>query len=136
VFDIALNPVIEELLGGTRNLERFSDVKGSAASLAALLALSWTFAAFGEELTYRIVLMRAISFVLGDSRSGHIVALLLQAVMFGLVHAYQGSAGIVGSTVSGLIFGAVTIAGRRSIWPAALAHGVNNTFGILELYNA
>jgi membrane protease YdiL (CAAX protease family) len=136
VFDVALNPLIEELLGSARDLERFSDVKGSAASLASLLMISWTFAAFGEELAYRIVLMRAISFVLGDSRRGQVIALVLQAVMFGLVHAYQGPAGMVGSTVSGLVFGAVTIAGRRSIWPAALAHGANNTFGILELYNA
>jgi membrane protease YdiL (CAAX protease family) len=134
LFDIVLDPILEDLLGG-RNLERFSDVKDSPGSLAALLAFSWTFAAFGEELTYRIVLMRSISFVLGDSRNGHITALVLQAVMFGLIHAYQGPAGMVGSTVSGLVFGAVTIAGRRSIWPAALAHGANNTFGILELYH-
>ena len=134
VFEIALNPFIEELLGGARNLERFSEVKGSVISLAALLLLNWTFAAFGEELAYRIVLMRAISYVLGDSRTGHIFALVLQAVMFGLVHAYQGPTGIVGTTISGLIFGAVTIAGRRSIWPAAIAHGINNTIGIIELY--
>jgi membrane protease YdiL (CAAX protease family) len=54
--------------------------------------------------------------------------------MFGLIHAYQGSAGIAGSTFSGLVFGAVTLAGRRAIWPAAVAHGVNNTIGILQLY--
>jgi len=134
LFDATLSPWIEELFG-SRNLDRFSDVKGSAGSLAGLLALSWTFAAFGEELAYRIVLMRSMSFVLGDSRRGDIVALVLQAVMFGLIHAYQGPAGMVGSTVSGLVFGAVTIAGRRAIWPAALAHGANNTIGILELYS-
>ena len=135
VFDLALNPLIEELLGSARNLERFSDVKGSAGSLATLLTFSWTFAAFGEELAYRIVLMRALSFSFGDSRSGQILALVLQAVMFGLIHAYQGPAGIVGSAFSGLVFGAVTLGGRRAIWPAALAHGVNNTFGILSLYS-
>ncbi|MFC1619692.1 CPBP family intramembrane glutamic endopeptidase [Candidatus Neomarinimicrobiota bacterium] len=134
LFAVAINPLMEELLGGARNLERFSEVEGSTASLMALLFTNWTFAAFGEELAYRIVLMRGISFVLGDSRTGQIVALVLQAVMFGLVHAYQGPAGIAGSTISGLVFGAVTIAGRRSIWPAAFAHGTNNTFGIIELY--
>jgi membrane protease YdiL (CAAX protease family) len=133
LFDVTLNPLIEELFG-ERNLERFSDVEGSPGSLAALLALSWTFAAFGEELAYRIVLMRAISFALGDSLRGDIIALVLQAVMFGLIHAYQGPAGMVGSAFSGLVFGAVTMAGRRAIWPAAMAHGVNNTIGIIELY--
>jgi membrane protease YdiL (CAAX protease family) len=134
VFAVALNPLIEEFLGGARNLERFSDVEGSAASLVTLLITNWTLAAFGEEFVYRIVLMRGISFILGDSRTGQIYALVLQAVMFGLIHAYQGPTGIAGSTISGLVFGAVTIASRWSIWPAAIAHGTNNTIGIIALY--
>ena len=134
VFAVSLNPLIEELFGGPRNLERFSDVEGSVVSLVILLIRNWTLAAFGEEFTYRIVLMRGISFLFGDTRKGQISAIIIQAVMFGLIHAYQGSTGIAGSTFSGLVFGIVTIAGRWSIWPAALAHGINNTFGIIALY--
>ncbi len=78
---------------------------------------------------------RGISFVLGDSRTGQISALAFQAVMFGLIHAYQGPTGIAGSTFSGLVFGAVTLAGCWSIWPAALAHSVNNTIGIIAFYH-
>jgi len=78
--------------------------------------------------------MRGISFVFKDAHKGQIIAVMIQAVIFGLIHAYQGPTGIVGSTFSGLIFGAVTLVGRWSIWPAALAHGTNNTFGILALY--
>jgi membrane protease YdiL (CAAX protease family) len=63
--------------------------------------------------------MRAVAFALGDTRAALIGALLLQAVLFGLVHAYQGPAGVVGATVSGLVFGAVTLAGRWSIWRMA-----------------
>jgi membrane protease YdiL (CAAX protease family) len=135
IFDFAINPLLEELLGGARNLERFSDVEGSTGSLIALLLFSWTFAAFGEEFAYRIVLMRALSFALGDLKRGQMIALILQAVMFGLVHVYQGPAGIAGATISGMIFGTVVILGRWSIWPAALAHGINNTIGIIQLYH-
>ncbi len=134
VFAALINPLIENLFGGAPNLERFADVEGSIASLVALLLTSWTLAAFGEEFAYRIVLMRGISFLLGDTRKGQILAVAIQAVMFGLIHAYQGPAGIVGSIFSGLIFGAVTIIGGWSIWPAALAHGINNTIGIFQLY--
>ncbi len=136
LIDLALSPLLEEWLGNARNLERFADVRDSVPDLLALLLLNWTFAAFGEEFAYRIVLMRAISFALGDTRSAVIFALVAQALIFGLVHAYQGPAGIVGSAISGLVFGAVTLACRWSIWPAALAHGTNNTFGILALYGA
>lgn len=134
IFAIALEPLIENLLGNPRNLERFSGVEGSFVSLIALLVANWTLAAFGEEFAYRILLMRGLSFVFGDSRVGQLSALGLQAVMFGLIHAYQGPTGIIGSTVSGFIFGAVTLAGRWSIWPAAIAHGANNTIGIFALY--
>ena len=134
VFSLVLGPVLENLLGGGRNLERFAGIEGSASALAILMLTNWTFAAFGEEFAYRIILMRAIAYVLGDTRAALIGALLLQAAIFGLIHAYQGQTGIVGSAISGLVFGAVTIAARWSIWPAALAHGGNNTFGIIALY--
>lgn len=134
LFDIFLSPLIEEFFGAPRNLQRFSDVEGSLGSLIVLLLINWTLAAFGEEFTYRIVLMRGFSFILGDKRNGQIFALLIQAVMFGLIHSYQGSSGIAGSMFSGLVFGIITIASRWSIWPAALAHGINNTIGIVALY--
>ena len=99
-----------------------------------LMALSWTFAAFGEELAFRILLMRGIAFALGDTRLAFGVALVAQAVVFGLVHAYQGPAGIVGTGINALIFGGLTLAARGSIWPAAIAHGSNNSIGIVALY--
>lgn len=134
VIAVAVAPILEELLGA-RDLERFANVEGSTSSLISLLALSWTFAAFGEEFAYRIVLMRGIAYAFGDTRATLIGALFLQAVLFGLVHAYQGPAGVIGATISGIVFGSVTLLARWSIWPAALAHGTNNTIGIVMLYS-
>jgi len=134
LFAFSVEPLIEGLVGGSRNLERFSDVEGSLSSLIGLLMMSWTIAAFGEEIIYRIVLMRGLSFIFNDTRYAQIAAVIIQALMFGLIHAYQGPAGIFGSTFSGLVFGTVTIASRWSIWPSAIAHGTNNTIGIIALY--
>jgi membrane protease YdiL (CAAX protease family) len=131
-----LEPVWERVLGSERDLTRFSAVGGSISALMLVLALNWTFAAFGEEFAFRILLMRGIAFSLGDSRAAFVVALLLQSLIFGLVHAYQGSVGIVGTMSSGLIFGSLTWASRGTIWPAALAHGLNNTIGLVQLYLA
>jgi len=131
---MSLEPLWERVFGENRDLTRFSGVPGSSVELTKLLALNWTVAAFGEELAFRIVLMRGIAFALGDGRMAFGVALIIQAVVFGLVHAYQGPAGIVGAAINGLIFGGLTVAARGSIWPAALAHGSSNTIGIMELY--
>ena len=131
-----LTPVWEYVFGSGRDLTRFSDVAGSLGALLGLLALSWTLAAFGEEIAFRIVLMRGIAYALGDSRAAFATALVVQTVVFGLVHAYQGPAGIAGSTLSGLVYGGLTLAARGSIWPAAITHGLNNTIGILGVYGA
>lgn len=112
----------------------FEPARPSIVSASGIRHVILTLAAFGEEFTYRIVLMRGLSFALGESRGAVISALVLQAMIFGLAHAYQGAAGILGSALNGLVFGTVTLAARRSIWPAALAHGINNTIGILALY--
>lgn len=131
-----LTPVWEHAFGSGRDLTRFSEVAGSTGALVQLLLLNWTVAAFGEELAFRIVLMRGIAYALGDGRKALAIALILQAIIFGLVHSYQGPAGIAGSTVSGLVYGGLTLAARWSIWPAAIAHGLNNTIGIMEVYSA
>lgn len=131
-----LDPFLERMFGATRDLARFSEVAGSKSALIRLMALNWTVAAFGEELAFRIVLMRGIAYSLGDSRKAFGIALVVQAIVFGFIHAYQGPAGIVGAAINGLVFGSLTLAARGSIWPAALAHGSSNTIGILGLYLA
>lgn len=136
ISGVVLGPVWEHLFSADRDLSRFSDVSGSLPQLLAVLALSWSVAAFGEELAFRIVLMRSVAFVLGDSRAAFAIALVVQAMIFGLVHAYQGPAGIAGTFTSGLIYGGLTLAARGSIWPAALAHGVNNSIGLVTIYAA
>lgn len=132
---LVLEPLWEQLFGVGRDLNRFKDIGGSLSALLATLAFSWTFAAVGEELTFRILLMRGLAFALGDSRIAFGAALILQAAIFGLIHAYQGPTGIAGATISGLVFGALTLAARGSIWPAVLAHGFNNTIGLVQLYH-
>ena len=129
-----LTPVWELVFGAGRDLTRFSDVAGSPSGLIRLLTLNWTVSAFGEELAFRIVLMRGIAHALGNDRRALAIALVLQAVVFGLVHSYQGPAGIASTTINGFVFGGLTLAARGSIWPAAIAHGLNNTIGIMKLY--
>ena len=134
VTGLLLEPMFDQLFGGTRDLSRFSGVAASPSELLKLMALNWTFAAFGEELAFRILLMRGVAFALGDTRLAFGIALVAQAVVFGLVHAYQGPAGIAGTMINALIFGALTLAARGSIWPAAIAHGSSNSIGIMSLY--
>ncbi len=62
------------------------------------------------------------------------IAFFLQAVIFGIIHAYQGPAGLAGATLSRLIFGGVVWIAGGSLWPAVIAHDLSNTYGICSLW--
>ena len=129
-----MEPVWEELFGVQRDLARFSEIHGSLSTLLAVLALSWLTAAFGEEIAFRVLLLRGITHALGRSRGAFLTALALQAIVFGLVHAYQGPVGVAGTVTSGLVYGSLALLARGSIWPPALAHGMNNSIGLIAIY--
>ena len=128
-----VEPAVSELVGQTRDTSRFDGIRGDLSATLGLLAFSWLIV-FGEELVFRVVLLRFLIQGMGGSRFATATALLIQAVVFGLVHLYQGPSAIIGSTISGLIFGCLVLAGRGSIWAAFLAHGLNNSWSILVLY--
>lgn len=113
---------------------RFDDVAGSVPDFLALLALNWTVAATGEELTFRIILMRGLLMSLGGGTAAAIIALVVASALFGFIHLYKGPVGMISSGVSGLVFGSLVLLRRGAIWPAFLCHGINNTIGILRIY--
>ena len=115
LLDHYVYPLIEQALSVEPDLQRFEGDADSVPTLMTLLLFSWTFAALGEELAYRVVLLRGIAFVLGDSTLSTVAALVIQALIFGLVHAYQGPAGVVSTSISGLVFGVLIVSCRGSI---------------------
>jgi len=71
-----------------RDVTRFDAVKGSFTESATVLAINWTLAEFGEEIAFRSLLMRGIAYALGDSRVVFGIALVPQAIIFGIGNAY------------------------------------------------
>ena len=63
----------------------------------------------------------------GQSRIGWTLAILIQAIIFGLLHLYQGVPGMVGTGVVALIFAAIYLIGKRRLLPVILGHGIINT---------
>ena len=127
------DPIIEEWFGPT-NTTAFADVKGNLAIVAYLLPLVWLFAAFGEEFFYRGFLMGGIAMFLGGSRVAWIIALIVQAIIFGFGHQYQGPAGMIGTGLYALVFGLIYLVAGRNLWAPAIAHGLLDTLGFVLLY--
>ena len=77
-----------------------------------------------EEIVYRGYLQRQL-WALGGSLP---FAIMLQSIIFGVGHAYQGWRPALVTTVYGLGFGLLA-AWRRSIIPGAIAHSVIDVIG-------
>jgi membrane protease YdiL (CAAX protease family) len=60
--------------------------------------------------------------------------MVVVSLLFGLGHFYQGPAGVIGSTVSGLLFGVLYLASGRNLWLPILAHGFSDTIGLALVY--
>ena len=90
----------------------------SLAYLPLWIALSMS-AGFVEELIYRGYLQQQFAAL---TRSP-IVAIGLQAILFGISHGYQGVEPVIRITAFGLLFGIVAEI-RRSTRPGMLAHAI------------
>jgi uncharacterized protein len=111
-----------------------SDITGHPWIALAALVFVWLFAAFGEEIGYRGYLLTRAADVGGRSRAAYWVALMLVSVLFGYGHFYKGPAGIVDSSIAGLILGAAYLLTGRNLWVAVLGHGFIDTFAVVAVY--
>lgn len=88
----------------------------TGAEKAGFAGLSFV-AGLGEELAYRGFALAWMTTVLGSPWA----AVAVTSVAFGLLHAYQGVAGIVRTGLLGALFGFSVIA-TGNLWPAILSH--------------
>jgi membrane protease YdiL (CAAX protease family) len=98
------------------------------------LLLVWTFAAFGEEISYRGYLVTRAADVGARSKASYWIAVLLVSVLFGYGHYYKGPSGIVDSGMAGLILGAAYLLSGRNLWVCILAHGFIDTAMVIAVF--
>lgn len=112
---------------------RYAAIVGNTPMLLEMLAISWTTAAFGEEVLFRGFLQSRLQALLGARRGAGVIAVGAQAVVFGLAHAYQGPTGVLIAAAIGLVFGLILLR-VRTLWPVIVAHGLIDTVSMLALY--
>ena len=111
-----------------------NEITGNPIAAAIALLIVWTFAAFGEEISYRGYLVRRGADAFGGSSAANWIAVLIVSILFGFGHYYKGASGIVDSSVAGLILGTAFIVSGRNLWAAILAHGLIDTFGVIAAF--
>jgi membrane protease YdiL (CAAX protease family) len=122
-------PLLNRLTGTTQDLSQFEDLQGDIGLLVGFLALTWTLAAFGEEISYRGLLMTRAATATGSQ----VVGLAVAAALFGLAHTEQGIVGVVVTTFDGLFFGWLRLR-HDTVWAAVFAHGLSNSIGLVVFF--
>lgn len=130
---VLILPVLEHVTGRRQHLTELGEVHGDAALLAVLLLLTWTIAAFGEEIAYRGFIPTRVVGALGAGRLGQVVAVVGSSALFGLAHTEQGLVGVAVTFLDALFFTALRHH-YRSLWAAILAHGFSNTIGLVGFF--
>ena len=133
--ELVVGPLASRIWPGPQHVSNTlaSAALGWRQALITLLII-WTFAAFGEELSYRGYLLTRAADIFGRSRAAYFLGMILVAVLFGFAHYYKGPAGVLDSTYSALVLGCAYLLSGRNLWAAILAHGISDTFAVLVLF--
>jgi membrane protease YdiL (CAAX protease family) len=130
----AIEPLIGRITGSLPDLSHFAAIKGNIKFFLTWLAITWTVAAFGEEIIYRGYMMNRTADFFKSSKSRWVIGLLFSSILFGTIHYYQELSGMLSTGISGLFFGAYFLASGRNLWASILAHGVSNSIGFILIF--
>jgi len=129
-----IEPFLGKLTGDIPDVSVFRPMVGNIPQLLFYLALSWTFAAFIEEMIYRGYSMHRIADLFNRNNTGWIVGLIISNLLFGFGHMYQGLSGMIITGITGFIFAWLFFATNRNLWAPILAHGIYDTIGFLMIF--
>ncbi len=129
-----ISPLLFRLTGETRpQVVELTSVRGNLSYFLLLLIAIWLLAAIGEELVYRGYVLNRIVDLLGHSKFGWGIGLILSSLMFSLGHGIFNRAIIIGDFLIGLLEGGLYLIGRRNLWLPIIFHGAWDTI-FLTLY--
>jgi len=127
-------PLLVKWLGKQPDLEVFRSLHGNLKPTLVFLALTWTLAAFGEEMVYRGYLMNRVADLLKRTPRAWIISLIVVHVGFGLAHAYQGVTGMIDEGLMGFLLGVIYLRTGRNLSVPIIAHGVCDTIDFVLIF--
>jgi len=127
-------PLLVKLFHKMPNLSELDGLRGSWKLLLLGLALTWTLAAFGEEMVYRGYLMNRVAGLVRNPKFAWTISLIIVSFLFGLGHIDQGITGQVENMIDGALLGVIFLATGCNLWAAIIAHGLTDTIDLVLLY--
>jgi membrane protease YdiL (CAAX protease family) len=127
-------PLLVKLTGNMPDFSNLGELHGNWKLLLLFLALTWTLAAFGEEMVYRGYLMNRVAGLFRNPKVAWTISLVVVSFIFGLGHIGQGITGQVENMIDGALLAAIFLATGCNLWSAIIAHGLTDTIDIVLMY--
>lgn len=120
------------------DLAAFAGLRGDLPEyLFWALPVAFGSAAVGEELVARGFLTDRIATLVGGAAPGGGVlfaAVIMQGVLFGACHVYQGLGGALVTGVVGMVLGLVWLWSGRNLWACIFLHGLVDFVSVTAFY--
>lgn len=136
VTNVVIFPIIQALEIAPIDLSALALIRdgGLLTFLIFVGPLAWGTAAFGEEFIARGFILNRFAGALGQNRTAWAAAVVIQGIIFGLAHSWQGPTGILTISIIGMIFGLAYLLCGRNLWVTILAHGLIDSVSIIAIY--
>ena len=131
---IVTMPIVIRLTGNPVDRSQFEVLRGNIPALITGLLVVWTLAAFGEELIFRGYLMNTLARAFRQEKTGWIAACIVNSVIFGIGHTYQGISGVILLAIVGLLYALFYLESDRNLWVPILMHGLYDTSAFLVIF--
>ena len=131
---IFLQPIFTQW-GSDPNVDHLMVLRGNLPLLLISLVIVWITSALITNLVFMAFLINSLDILLGRNQWSPWVAMILSALTFGLMHAWQGFGGMLTTATIGLVFGSVFLLNNRRIWAIILAHGLIDMLSLYSIYN-
>lgn len=116
------------------DLSRYDAIRGNlSAAITMALILPLT-ASIPEEIIYRGFLMNRLTRIFGAGFGGAALTVLVQALLFGVVHFQWGIGGIIVTTIMGMVWGTAFLLCGRNLWIVIIAHSTAHVALVAQLY--
>lgn len=115
--------------------DKFSFFLGKPVVFIVYLVIGIGFGAgLGEELLIRGFLLNQLKSIFGNIKISWALALITQAVIFGFMHSYHGTVGMVITGLIALSFGIFYLVAKRKLFPLIFAHFVFDILTMVVFY--
>jgi len=131
LFIIVIQPLFEQLTKRRHDVSIAESVRGNPKQLFTWLVVTWTLVAFGEEILFRGFLISQLIKLMGTSMIALVMNVVLNSIIFGLAHAYQGRSGVWSTGFIGACLCSCYILSGYNLWLPIFVHGAIDTVELI-----